>query len=64
MLYATGLYDAVGLPDRPTTSTHGPFHRVRPIDWIYSSGTVASEGRVHDDIRASDHYPISAKLSR
>jgi len=64
MLEDAGFYDAVGLPDRPTTSARRPFQRVQPIDWIYSSGTVVSEGRVHDDIRASDHYPVSAKLSQ
>jgi len=64
MLNGRGFHDAVRLPDRPTTAARRPFQRERPIDWIYVSGEAGSEGRVHDNVRASDHYPLSAKLRR
>ncbi len=55
-----GFHDAVRLPECPTTTAHHP----RAIDWIFVSDTFDSEGRVHDDIRASDHYPVSATLTQ
>lgn len=54
----TGFHDAVQLPDRPTTTAHPP----RAIDWIFASHALACEGRVHDHVRASDHYPVSTTL--
>lgn len=54
-----GFHDAVSLPERPTTTAHHP----RAIDWIFVSDALDCEGRVHDDIRASDHYPVSTTLS-
>ena len=55
-----GFHDAVRLPARPTTTARHP----RAIDWIFVSDAPDGEGRVHDDIRASDHYPVSATLRR
>jgi len=55
-----GFHDAVRLPERPTTTASHP----RAIDWIFISDELVCEGRVHDDIRASDHYPISTTLRR
>ena len=55
-----GFHDAVQLPERPTTTAH----HARTIDWIFVSDTLDCEGRVHDDIRASDHFPVSATLMR
>ena len=55
-----GFHDAVRLPERPTTTAH----HARAIDWIFVSEASDCEGRVHDDIRASDHYPVSATLIR
>jgi endonuclease/exonuclease/phosphatase family metal-dependent hydrolase len=53
-----GFHDAVRLPARPTTTAQHP----RAIDWIFISAELDCEGRVHDGIRASDHYPISTTL--
>jgi endonuclease/exonuclease/phosphatase family metal-dependent hydrolase len=40
------------------------FNEPRAIDWILTKGPmIASELKVHDAIRASDHYPISFVLS-
>jgi len=57
-LRSAGFHDAVQLPDRPTTTAHP----ARVIDWIFVSDTLNGEGWVHDDIRASDHYPVSTTL--
>jgi endonuclease/exonuclease/phosphatase family metal-dependent hydrolase len=57
-----GFYDAVGLPAHPTSTAHLLSHRTHPIDWIFVSGTRNSQGQVHQEIHASDHYPISANL--
>jgi len=54
-----GFHDAVGLPERPTTTAHHP----RAIDWIFVSDVLRCEGQVHDDIRASDHNPVSTTLA-
>jgi len=60
----TGLSDAVGLPAHPTsTGGHLFSHRTHPIDWIFVSGTWNSQGQVHHDVHASDHYPVSATLA-
>ena len=61
-LHGAGFHDAVRLPGRPTTVAKSLSHHARTIDWIFFSGTRDSQGRVHDDIRASDHYPVSATL--
>jgi endonuclease/exonuclease/phosphatase family metal-dependent hydrolase len=61
MLNSAGFHDAVRLPDRPTVP-RALFEKGRAIDWIYISGEAASRGRVHDRVRASDHYPVSAEF--
>jgi len=61
-LIAAGFHDAVRLPKLATTIGNGRFSRGRSIDWIYVSGAGCSVGQVHSDVRASDHYPVSAKL--
>jgi endonuclease/exonuclease/phosphatase family metal-dependent hydrolase len=58
-----GFRDAVGLPGRPTTPAHVLSH-ARPIDWIFVSDTANFQGQVHDLVRASDHYPVSATVAR
>jgi len=62
-LRGAGLHDAVGLPAVPTTVVRAPFQQPRSIDWIYVSDSVRSKGKVHSDIRASDHYPVSATFA-
>jgi endonuclease/exonuclease/phosphatase family metal-dependent hydrolase len=56
-----GLRDAVGSSGRPTTTAHGLSHP-RAIDWIFVSDPAESQGRVHYEIQASDHYPVSATV--
>jgi endonuclease/exonuclease/phosphatase family metal-dependent hydrolase len=58
-----GFRDAVGSPDRPTTTAHVLSHG-RAIDWIFVSDTSDSQGQVHHEIRASDHYPVSATVTQ
>jgi endonuclease/exonuclease/phosphatase family metal-dependent hydrolase len=64
MLQSSGFHDAVRLPKIQTTAVRGLFQHGRPIDWIYVSADVCSEGQVHNRVRASDHYPISASFWR
>jgi endonuclease/exonuclease/phosphatase family metal-dependent hydrolase len=59
-----GFHDAVRLPEHPTSIAHGLSHHAHVIDWIFVSDTPDSPGLVHNDICASDHYPISATLAR
>ena len=59
-----GFHDAVRLPEFPTSAAHGLSHYGHTIDWIFVSDTADSQGQVHNDIRASDHYPVSATLAR
>ena len=63
MLQTAGFDDGVGQLQVPTTVSCGPFQRKRSIDWIYISDDVRSDGKVHNTVRASDHYPISARLA-
>ena len=58
----TGFCDAVGLPAHPTSTAHLLSHHAHAIDWIFVSGAPDSEGQVHHDIHASDHYPVSVTL--
>ena len=45
------------------TSVPSPFNGSRTIDWILTKGPlIASEPKLHDAIRASDHYPLSLTL--
>ena len=62
-LQSAGFHDAVRQPDSPTTTQSVPFYRACPIDQIYVSDRVRSEGRVHNRIQASDHYPISVTFA-
>jgi len=58
-----GFRNALGLPSPHTTTPRGLFRQRRKIDWVYVSGRVEPiNGRVHDTIDASDHYPISFTL--
>jgi endonuclease/exonuclease/phosphatase family metal-dependent hydrolase len=58
-----GFRSAIELPSPHTTTPRGLFRRPRKIDWAYVSGPVEPiQGRVHDTVHASDHYPISFTL--
>ena len=54
--------DAVGLPSTPTTVPRSPFRNARCIDWISVSGGTPLLGRICSDVRASDHYPVTAAI--
>lgn len=44
---------------RPTTAP-SRMRSARAIDWVLSKGALtASEARLHDSVRTSDHYPLS-----
>ena len=62
-LHKVGFSDAVRLPEVPTTTARSRFKPGRCLDWIYVSEKVRSEGQVHNNVRASDHYPVSAMIS-
>ena len=64
LLHSAGFVDAVRLPKVPTTPVRGLFQAGRSIDWIYVSEDVRSEGCVHNNVRASDHYPVSVMVRR
>jgi endonuclease/exonuclease/phosphatase family metal-dependent hydrolase len=47
-------------PTRPSRHLLDPGHR---IDWAFTRGPMrAASGKVHNQVRASDHYPISFTL--
>ena len=52
--------NAVTAPRTPTTPAHRLFEAGRRIDWAFIRGPIrAIDGRVHNQVKASDHYPIS-----
>ena len=59
-----GFQDAVTAPHTPTTPARGLFEGGRQIDWAFVRGPVrACSGQVHRRVKASDHYPISFRLT-
>jgi endonuclease/exonuclease/phosphatase family metal-dependent hydrolase len=63
-LKRAGFRDAVGLPSVRTRPARGLLDPGRSIDWIFLAGELkSSEGQVHSDVRASDHFPVSMVLS-
>jgi len=49
----------------PLTTVPTRFNGSRAIDWILSKGPlIACEPKLHDSIRASDHYPLTLTLRR
>ncbi len=59
-----GFQDAIAAPSTPTTPSRGLFEPGRRIDWAFVRGPIrAGSGRVHDQVKASDHYPLSFILS-
>ena len=60
----TGFQDAVASARTPTTPSRGLFEPGRRIDWAFIRGPIrAGSGRVHNQVNASDHYPISFDLT-
>jgi len=62
ILSEAGFHDAARLPGRPTTAIQGLTHHARAIDWIFISEDLNFQGRVHDDVHASDHCPVSMTI--
>ena len=61
---SAGFQDAIASPRTPTTPSRRLFEPGRPIDWAFVRGPIhASLGRVHEQVKASDHYPISFTLT-
>ena len=59
-----GFQEALASSNTPTTPPHGLFGAGRPIDWALVRGPVrAGSGRVHNRVKASDHYPLSFTLT-
>jgi endonuclease/exonuclease/phosphatase family metal-dependent hydrolase len=59
-----GFQDAVAVPRTPTTPSGGLFEGGRKIDWAFVRGPIrAGSGQVHNQVKASDHYPISFTLT-
>jgi endonuclease/exonuclease/phosphatase family metal-dependent hydrolase len=59
-----GFQDAIANPRTPTTTPRGLFEAGRRIDWAFVRGPVrANSGRIHNQVNASDHYPISFSLT-
>ena len=63
-LSEAGFRDAMDSPARLTPTSRGPGHQQHRIYFIFIPEAVNSHGRVHNDIHASDHFPISATLPR
>lgn len=63
-LAAAAFQDAIATPRTPTTPSRHLFEPGRPIDWAFIRGPIrAGSGRVHNQVKASDHYPISFTLT-
>jgi endonuclease/exonuclease/phosphatase family metal-dependent hydrolase len=63
-LATAGFKDAVSVPQTPTTPSRRLFESGHRIDWAFVRGPIrAGSGRVHNQVRASDHYPISFILT-
>jgi len=61
---AAGFQDAIAVPRTPTTPSRHLLESGRRIDWAFIRGPIrAASGRVHNQVRASDHYPISFTLT-
>jgi len=59
-----GFQNAMAVPSTPTTPSRGLFESGRRIDWAFVRGSIrAGAGRVHDQAKGSDHYPISFTLT-
>jgi endonuclease/exonuclease/phosphatase family metal-dependent hydrolase len=59
-----GFRDAIAPSSIATTPARGLLKGGRRIDWAFIRGPIqAHSGRVHNLVRASDHYPISFMLT-
>jgi endonuclease/exonuclease/phosphatase family metal-dependent hydrolase len=61
---AAGFQDAIDTPRTATRPARRLLESSRRIDWAFIRGPVrAGSARVHNQVRASDHYPISFTLT-
>ncbi len=61
---AAGFQDAIAVPRMPTTPSRHLLESGNRIDWAFVRGPIrAASGRVHNQVKASDHYPISFMLT-
>ena len=59
-----GFKDAIAAPRMRTTAPRRLFESGRRIDWAFVRGPVqAASGQVHNQVKASDHYPVSFTLT-
>lgn len=64
-LSSVGFRKAVPAERTPTTTRRGLFDAGRHIDWAFVRGPVHTDnGRIHNSVTASDHYPISFSLRK
>ena len=62
-LERTGFRDGVRLPEVHTRPGRGMFDQGRSIDWIFLSSRLnGRNGRIHRNVRASDHFPVSSEV--
>jgi endonuclease/exonuclease/phosphatase family metal-dependent hydrolase len=58
-----GFQDAIAVPRTPTTPSRRLLEAGHSIDWAFIRGPLrAAAGKIHNHVRASDHYPISFTL--
>jgi endonuclease/exonuclease/phosphatase family metal-dependent hydrolase len=59
-----GFQDAIAASRMPTTPSRRLLEAGRHIDWAFVRGPIrAASGRVYNQVKASDHYPISFTLT-
>jgi len=59
-----GFQDVIGALRTPTTPSRRLLEPGHRIDWAFIRGPIrAGSGRVHNQVKASDHYPISFTLT-
>ncbi len=59
-----GFHDAIAVPRIATTTARGLFQVGRQLDWAFIRGPIrAGSGCVYNQVKASDHYPISFTLA-
>jgi endonuclease/exonuclease/phosphatase family metal-dependent hydrolase len=59
-----GFQDAIAASRMPTTPSRHLLEPGRRIDWAFIRGPIrAASGRVYNQVKASDHYPISFTLT-
>src|SRR5262249_35297487 len=64
VLAAAGFQDAGAASGTATRPSRRLLEPGRRIDWAFIRGPIrAGSGKVHNQVRASDHYPISFTLT-